>query len=181
MLFEEALQINKHNLDEEWLRQPMLCKEWLERFVEATEIRDKLKQKIKILEKDELESVRANLDIQIRSNPNKYAGDSKLTENYIGNLVVNHPDYKEALAKLRKTESELIEANSNLNTIEGARDIIFYQRKATLEYLTQLYQGSYFIRDVVPKDTRERTEAKLHEEQNKELAQNPRMKKLVRK
>ncbi len=181
MSFEEEVDIDKHNLDEEWLKQSMLCHKWLEEYVIAVETRDKLKQKIKVIEKDELEKVRATIDLEVRSDPKKFVGENKLTENYISNLIITHPDYIAALKSLRRVENELIEANSTLNSIEGGKDIIFYQRKATLEYLSELYKASYFIRNVVPKDTRERNENKIQQEQEQSLAQNPRLKKLVRK
>ena len=80
---KDILEIDKFSLDEEWERQSVLYMEWAERVAEKQLHRDRMKFN--------LEYVKANLDYQIRSSPEKY-GITRVTEASIQNAIINQPE-----------------------------------------------------------------------------------------
>ena len=165
MSLEQDLNIEKHELDTEWLHQPMLIYQWSKDYAEALAVRDKTKQYVEL--------ARAELDSAIRENPGKYNLD-KVTEIGIGNKILTLPKYQEALKQHQ-------EAMYDVNVLSGAIEAINH-KKSALDNLTKLFLSGYYG-EARPSSPEMRTtlENKITEEQVKALSQNPRLKKLTRK
>ncbi len=119
--------IDPDQLDVEWLRQPKLFYDYA---ILAAESRTTLEQA-----KAEFELVCAELDSEIRSDPEKF-GVTKLTEGMVKNIIITQPEYQQAQKKVLKTRSEY----ENLQAILSALD----HRKRALENLVDLHGQNYF-------------------------------------
>ena len=75
--YKEDVDINIHALDEELFKQASLFIKWAEKAVNATTIRDGIKNK--------LELVRGEVAIDIREHPDEYK--FKITEETVKSLV----------------------------------------------------------------------------------------------
>lgn len=132
MGLKEDLKIDKYSLDEEWLKQPSLYLEWAEQVVEAQSNRDR--------KKEQLDVVKAELDIDIRSNPEKY-GISKITEGAIQNIILTEGSCRDA-------NDNYLKSVETVRMLEIARESLEHKKKA-LESLTQLYLNGYYLTDGV--------------------------------
>ncbi len=163
--FEDSLRIDQYSLDTAWLAQPMLYYQWSKDYAEAVAIRDKTKQFVEL--------ARAELDLEVRKNPDKYGLD-KATEAGIGNVILTLPKYQDAL----KAHQEAV---YDVNVLSGAIEAINH-KKSALDNLTRLFLSGYWAEaKKAPAEMREKMEKKVQTEQEQGLAQNPRLKKLVRK
>ncbi len=165
MALEQELKIDKFSLDEEWLRQPMLIYQWSKDYAEALAVRDKTKQLVEL--------IKAESDLAIRKNPERF-GLEKATDKAVENAIITVPEYQEALKQHQQ-------AMYDVNILSGGIEAINH-KKSALDNLTRLFLSGYWAeaRSASP-ETRIHLENKVTEEQVKALAQNPRLKKLVRK
>ena len=135
MDFEKDVNIDETILDVEWLEQPSLMLKYGRLVVEARKGYD--------LAKENLDVVKAELDKEIRSNPEKFKL-AKATESAILSAILTHPRYKEA-------SERLIEAKYNLSMYQTAANAID-AKKAALENLVKLHGQQYFAGPKVPHD-----------------------------
>lgn len=118
-----ALQINKHELDEEIVRQPVLYDEVCDQVVEAVSTRD--------ASKEELETVDAELANKYRAKTK----DGKVTEKLIANFVQLDPKHEEAFfawLDAKKSADKLLNLQRS-----------FEQRKDMLKSLVHLYSMNF--------------------------------------
>lgn len=122
--------IDKFCLDEEWLRQPKLAFKYIRAYEDAL---NRLTDA-----KDELEIVKATIDLRIRVNPKKYKIPKtvKITEAVITNVLVRRKKYREALQVVREIEGKLATLRAAVKAIE--------HRKAAVENLVKLHGQNYF-------------------------------------
>lgn len=130
MGYKDDLKINKYELDEEWLKQPMVFIQWAEEYVNAQADRDR--------RKEQLDLIKAELDNEIRSNPEKY-GLAKVTEGAIQNLILTEGSFRDA-------QDKYLEAVKNAKILDVAKEAFDHKKKA-LEALTQLFLSGYFMSD----------------------------------
>ena len=135
MNFEKDVNIDETILDVEWLEQPSLMLKYGKLVVEARKEYD--------LAKENLDVVKAELDKEIRSNPEKFEL-AKATESAILSAILTHPRYKEA-------SERLIEAKYNLSMYQTAANAID-AKKSALENLVKLHGQQYFAGPKVPHD-----------------------------
>ncbi len=128
MGYKEDLQININNLDNEWIRQAPLYMDAVESSADANDEVSKSKQK--------LELVQAELDTEIRTDPDKFNIEGKLTEKAIASTISQHQDYKFAYKDYLDTKHEA--------AILAGAVVAFDHRKRALESLSKLWLGSYF-------------------------------------
>jgi hypothetical protein len=95
------------------------------------------------LAKERLEFTKAELDQDIRQNPDKY-GLEKITDKVVEMTIPLQESYK-------KASREFIDAKFELNSAKGAVDACS-QRKDSLQELVKLYIGSYFAGPKVPRN-----------------------------
>jgi len=138
---KEILEIDRYSLDKEWEKQSVLYMDWAERAAEKQLFRDQMKFN--------LEYVKANLDYQIRSNPEKY-GLIKITETSIQSAIISQPEYISARKKL-------IEAEYDLSLIQSIKEALHHKKKA-LENLTQLWLSGYYSEPSIPEPIKDKVE-----------------------
>jgi len=155
MDYERDMYIDCDSLDVEWLEQSMLMMRY------STYEADKEREKD--LAKEALDLVKADLDRNIRENPDKY-GIAKPTETAISNTIISQEEYKEAYHKFLNIQYEYNIAKSATRAVA--------QRKDALENLVRLHGQQYFAGPRVPRN--------LHEEVEKRKNIQKRIRKYVR-
>ena len=159
--YKEDVDINIHALDEELFKQASLFIKWAEKAVNATTIRDGIKNK--------LELVRGEVAIDIREHPDEYK--FKITEETVKSLV-------ETDSEVVKLKEELLQANEQVNIFTAARMAI-EQKKTMLENIVRLYQTVYWGEMAVP-NTDKITQNYDDKILNDKLNQNERMNRRIK-
>ena len=147
--FNKDISIAPYELEEEWFQQPALVFFYGTNLAEAVENLDKAKLREQLL-KDELEGVRAKLDLDIRANPEKF-GIAKITENAIANAIILEKKVTQKKEEITEAAQERITAQSAVNTASSAFEAI-KQKKKALENAVQLLLANYFSGPKEPKD-----------------------------
>lgn len=135
MDYEKDVNIDPNSLDVEWLEQPNMMLKYGRIAAQTKLDMDKAKEK--------LEVVKAELDKDIRLNPEKY-DIAKLTESVVASTILLQPEYKEA-------SEAYIEATYEFNMARYAVQAIS-DRKDALENLVKLHGMLYFAGPSVPRD-----------------------------
>jgi len=143
MNYEKDLEIDKNDLDNIFVKQPILAMKYQELLAKKQTERDDLKLELEVLE--------AEIDKEIR---NKYT--KKPPEVEIKNMVIMD---KKRIAKI-KEHNKIIE---EYNILKGAVNS-FEHRKKSLEKLTELYIAGYF--STVKQNTKENS---IHNKQKSNL------------
>lgn len=138
MNYEDDIRIEETSLDVEWLEQATLFLRYSRHAA--------LKEKEKDEAKEALDLVKAELDKEIRSFPERF-GLEKITDKAVENTIPMQSNYKEASEKF-------IQAKYEWNVAKGVVDA-FNQRKEALENLTKLNGQNYFAGPKVPRDIKE--------------------------
>jgi len=133
--YQGDIIIDESALDVEWLEQPRLMLKYGSHAARMRKEVDKAKENLDI--------VRAKLDKDIRSNPDKY-GIVKLVEAAVQNAIVESEDYREANQRYLKAKYEADVARAAVGAME--------QRKEALENLVRLHGLQYFAGPKVPRD-----------------------------
>lgn len=133
--YNDDLEINSNALDVAWLEQPKLYGKYADKVVEAKEGVDD--------EKQNLDNVRAKLDLDIRSNKEKYDLE-KITEAVVANTILIQDDYIEAV-------HDYNEANYNHMMMQNACKALDHRKKA-LENLVTLHGHNYFASPKEPRN-----------------------------
>jgi len=135
MSYETDVTIDPDALDVEWLRQPQLMIKYAKISAEA---------KMEVLSaKENLDLVRAELDKDIRSDPDKF-GIAKITESAVLNTIISNQRYK-------KANSEYLEKQYEYEMSRGAIQALEHKKDA-LENLVRLFGQQYFAGPNVPRD-----------------------------
>lgn len=149
MDYKTDLKIDETALDVEWLNQPSLLAKYTKIAAQARLDMDTAK--------DYLDYKKAELDKNIRKNPDKY-GVEKVTEGAIASAIVLDDEYKEA-------QEELNNCRYEYDMVRGMVEA-FEQRKSALENLVKLFNSNYFAGPTVPRDLSQKA---LDFERGKEL------------
>ena len=159
MNYEKDMRIDEDALDIEWLEQPTLMLKYAQHAALLRSNFDKSKEK--------LEFVKAKIDKDIRSNPEKY-GLEKITDKVVENTTVLQNEYKSALIEFQDLKFENDVASGVIKAVEA--------RKDALENLVRLHGLQYFAGPQIPRDirneraARERQNEIKKKEINKEIA-----------
>lgn len=124
---EFKIEIDKNRLDEEWVDQPRL---FHEHAVAAAEARKNWEQA-----KARLEITRAEIDIDIRRDPDAYEL-SKVTETIIASVVLLQKPVKDAMKAVIKVREEM-------GILDAAVTALDHRKKA-LEKLVELQGRDYY-------------------------------------
>lgn len=149
--YEDDVTIDPDSLDTEWLQQPRLMLKYCKISSEAEMLYE--------LAKENLDLVKAELDKDIRSDPERF-GISKLTEAAVSNTIISHKLYKEASTNLIQTKFEWGVAKGAVKAVEHKKD--------ALENLVSLFGKQYFAGPHVPRDLSHEWEQKQKQEQSNE-------------
>jgi len=146
MQYENDIKIDPLSLDVEWLQQPTLMFKYASLEVEL--------MKKEMIEKERLELVKAEIDREIRSNPEKF-GISKITENVVSSTILMDERYKEAFKTYTDTLYELKMAKVAVTSISAKKD--------ALENLVKLFGQQYFAGPEAPRRIDKEWERKVKE------------------
>lgn len=135
MNYEKDIRIDETALDVEWLNQPELMRKYT-RYQAGLQLDEDEA-------KENLEFITAELDKEIRSNPEKF-GIEKITEGVIKNTILLQDKYKDI-------NKEYLNAKFENNTGKGAIKAIDNRKKA-LENLVTLHGQQYFAGPKVPRN-----------------------------
>lgn len=128
--YQKAVAIDPDKLDEEIFSQPGLYMKFSEIYSETERRREKLKNKLGILE--------ADLDFKIRSKPEMF--ELKSLKSMTESLVKNTIQRQEEVQSLNE---RIIQANYDLNRVKFAITSLEHKKKM-LEKAVDLYNGQYF-------------------------------------
>lgn len=131
--YGKDLSIDKYTLDEEWVKQAHLYNEWSVLLAEAELERDKAGDNISL--------VKAELDLDVRSDPSKY-GLAKTTEESVKSVVLTNVKYKNAL-------DDYNQKKYNYRIIQSAIESLNHKKYA-LDNLVKLYLSEYYLKDAPP-------------------------------
>ncbi len=143
MDYEKDIQIDESALDAMWLDQPSLMFKYAKN---AAEMRRELD-----LAKEKLDLVKAELDKEIRTNPDKF-GIEKITEAVVTNTMITTLKYK-------KANDEFLNVKYEVDVAQAAV-VAMSQRKDALENLVRLHGQQYFAGPKVPHDISELRESR---------------------
>lgn len=133
--YKDEIEIDQHNLDQEWLDQPRRFIKYASAQAQASFDVDKAKERLDV--------AKARADQDIRNNPQDY-GISKVTESLVSNLITENTEYQHALKEYHQAKYEFEMAKAAVSA--------FHQRREALENLVRLWSSSYFSEPREPKD-----------------------------
>ena len=143
MDYENDIRIDESSLDAEWLDQPSLMFKYAKNAAEMRRLLD--------LSKEKLDLVKAEIDKEIRTNPEKF-GIEKITETVVANSML-------ATFKYKKANEEFLNAKYEVDVAQAAV-VAMSQRKDALENLVRLHGQQYFAGPKVPHDISELRESR---------------------
>jgi hypothetical protein len=134
-----AVDINRDELDIEWLRQPNMMEDACRALADARLAHSGLKADLELCE--------AELSLHIRKNPEDFSLD-KTTEAVISAVILTQEKYQKKLKRLN-------EAKQSIDVAEALTTAL-HHKKAALENLVQLQAQGYFSTPKAPPEARER-------------------------
>lgn len=159
---KDDLQIDKHSLDSEWVRQPNLFDKYSKELIEIEYQRDFLKEKIEI--------AKAQLELEIRSAPKNFGLKDKPTEGSIKAVVATSKD-------IQGLTNEYLECSKDVKTLGVAVKRIDSHRKKALEKLVDLFLAGYFSKPKINETAVKESSEKVKLEENQKLKTRRRKKK----
>lgn len=151
MNYQDDVEIFKHSLDEELVKQPSLFMLYAKEAVEAIVTRDRAKENLDV--------VRAMLDAEIRNEP--ILSGKKLTETAIANHIVQQEKYKEAM-------EQYIEAKKQSGILDAAKEALNH-KKSSLGKLVELFLAGYYSDVKLPDENKKEEIDNLKKEIEKEV------------
>lgn len=124
---ELRLEIDPLALDREWLGQPQQVYNWSKKAADAQLKFDQ--------SKTELAIKRAELDREVRDNPEVY-GINKLTETIVDMSITANPEYRTRLKAVDQAKYDLNVVNAAVEALQ--------QRKRALQMLVELWVRQYY-------------------------------------
>ena len=158
MSFSEDVLIDKHALDEEWLNQARLFAKYSALYADAMFERDKLKERLSL--------VKAQIDHDIRQDPESYGFTGKPTEPAIASLIIQDDRYELIITEYYKSVRDM-------NVIAGTKTAMEH-KKSALEVLAKLYLSGYWGEARIPEEARKKYET---ETETEALNDSPRLKR----
>ena len=159
MDFEKDINIDEQALDVECLEQPRITLQYAKWVADMERKKDRAKERVEVM--------KAELDRDIRNNPDKY-GLTKITEGAVQNTIILQPEYREAQEAYIEAKHESDIAKAAMRAVDT--------KKAALENLVKLFGLSYFAGPSVPRNLAEER-AKKQRESNQKVAKAMRRKK----
>ena len=135
MNYEQDMTIDPDSLDVEWIEQPRLMMQYA-RYAAQTRLEV---ERVK----EELDIIRAELDKDIRIDPEKF-GIIKLTESVVTSTIITQREYMVANEKYLCVQYDSNMAQGAVRALEG--------KKTALENLVKLHGQQYFAGPSVPRD-----------------------------
>lgn len=144
--YEQDTAIDPDALDTEWLEQPRLMMRYAQFLANSRRELERAKEKLDI--------IRAELDKEIRTDPEKF-GIAKVTEGAINSTILTNSDFQAGQKELNDAQYEVNMAQGAVRAIEGKKD--------ALENLVRLHGQQYFAGPRVPRDLSKEWEQKQNQ------------------
>lgn len=167
--FEQDLEFSRHHLDTVMESHSEVFAAWGRAFADAIEAYEDAETELKLIRaetKNELELKRADLDTDIRQNPDKYDLD-KVTDKSVESCIVRHEEYQELfksnLQRLHEAEKEVVRTKHRKEVLAVAIES-FRHRKSMIEGEMEGFVSQYWSRPSVSKETHDRAEEIREEE-----------------
>ena len=141
--YEKDVSIDDSALDVEWLEQASLTFKYCQLEADARKALDEAKSQLDIVE--------AELDKEIRNNPEAF-DLPKITESAIKSAILVNENYINAKDEYSQAQYELNMAQAAVRSI--------YAKKDALENLVRLHGQQYFAGPSVPRDLSKEWESK---------------------
>lgn len=138
---EFSVEIDENELDREWVDQPR-------RYFRAAKMAADARRDMD-MEKNRLELVVAELDLEIRTSPTDF-GIEKVTEAAVGTAIKRHSTYQDQVVSLNR-------ARHRLEVVQGWVQALDH-RKTALSKLVDLFLANYFSKPTAPEGHREEME-----------------------
>ena len=155
--YKEDLKIDRYYLDEICDTHAELYAKWAELYVDAVKNYNDEKtrfEKRKSESKDEINSVKARLNLDVRKNYKKYDLE-KITDSIADSWINTQEDYLAALQNLRNTiaegQQEIDELEHKVDILKVAKDS-FDHRKQMIQAEVSLYVAGYWAKPSQPKE-----------------------------
>ena len=123
---DSDFQIDRFRLDDEWVKQPDLYRRYAEALADARSEYDG--------RKNDLDVVRAEIELKIRENPGYYGLD-KVTEGVIKAAV-------EVQELVKEAENDVVQARHKVGILEAAVGALDHRKRA-LSDLVSLHLADY--------------------------------------
>ncbi len=140
---ELRLEIDELRLPEEWIDQPRLFYRWSVAKADADRAHAEARSRLDV--------VKAELDAEVRTNPEAFEITGKATIDAINNTVAAQPKY-------RRAAQAIIEAKHAAD-IAGAAVAALDHRKRALQALVDLHGQEFYAQPRAPRGTRDDVEA----------------------
>lgn len=158
--FEEKIDINIYKLHEELRFQPNLYFEYAKPYAQSVADSKRKEEQLKLLKtevKAELEIAKSSMDLEIRSNPEKF-GAKKHTETAIKSIISNSKELQELNKtlndKLEKKTEEYIQAVEEMEVLLASVNAINH-RRTSLENEVKLLLGGMYSEPKIKKENKE--------------------------
>ena len=138
----DLFDINKNNLDEEWVKQPEQYHQAADELVDARDAYERAQAELKVIE--------AELDSAIRQDPTQF-GLEKVTETALERVIIRQRRFVKAQEEMFRAKHVMGLCQVEVSTLD--------HRKTALENLTKLRLADYFSEPRPPKEDRERLQA----------------------
>lgn len=157
MDYEKDVEIDKDQLDKEWLNQSGLALRYGRYWAECFRKNQQAQEKVKLL--------RSKLIKKVTFTPTEHLpSGTKPTGPVIEAFYRTDEKYI-------KAKEKMVEAQYELNVAEIAKKEISVTKKAALTNLVELHNQGYFISNNVPSDlSKESQKIKIQTESNKKVA-----------
>ena len=142
----DIMEIDKNNLDEEWVKQPRRYYDYSVYLADAIDEVSNCKSG--------LDLKRADISNAVRSAPEDYSL-AKITEAAINEIVISDTEYQEIQVELQKAER-------TVNVLKGATRALEHKREG-LNWNTKLFLANYYA-EKLPEDVKDRIEEKVDRE-----------------
>ena len=143
------IQIDPDALDVAWLEQADLFYKYSEQLNRAMSTKNELKLILEI-KKEEVDKVKARLDLDIRKNPEAY-DLTKISEAAVSSAILVCSDYVEVQSEMNDLKQEFNEAQDEVNQLYSCVHAM-EQRKVALENLVRLLNQQYFSTPESPRN-----------------------------
>ena len=167
--FRDELEINKYELADLLEDHPNKFLKYAEAHADAIEERDKLKSKYdleKSQAKDDLELVRAQLELKILTNYKDHGLSKSPSDKLREVWVISRDEYQKALDNYRficdDFNKAMAEAEHKINVLKGAKEA-FEHRKSSMDNLTKLMVNGFYSAKL-PTELKEEIENKRERE-----------------
>jgi hypothetical protein len=168
MGYRDDLRINKYELESLLETHTDRFMDWGEKYSDAILERDETKVEVdidKAKAKDQLEEVRASMDLKIRTNYEYFGLKKAPTEKLVESLITISVEIIAAKQKyygiMEELGKRMAKAEHNVNVLKVVKED-FEHRKSNLDSLTRLLVGGFYSAKL-PKDLKEEVITKRDE------------------